>query len=477
MKKTLAMILVGLLLSSGLISCSQDETTLETDTTQNPDEITNAETSYLDTLGTKDFGGVSFAILTNGQGSMPAFAENLTGDPVNDALYYRDVAVSEAYNVVIEYSQSNELTEQVINSAFSGDYCGDIFIAPLGNGQNAMSSAFRQGALYNLMEVPHLKLDQAWWSSLMYEQLQYNGKLFFTSGDMATASYYAPACTFMNLTVAENNNINADEIYQTVFDNAWTIDEMLKLTDGLKADLNGDGIIKPADDSYGVLSATVELTATEIFVGAGIRYCEIDEAGNFVINLNTEKVINVLNKLKQCFNEVTPQDDWTPFKNVTFKSDHALFIVHFVQSAFDLRDMESDFAILPMPKYNVEQESYMSYTNPHTTSYIAVPLIQHDIDRTGFIAEALEYLSVEMVRPTIYEQTLKGKISRIPECQKMLDIIFDTSYIDFNGLNNFGGSTQVMCDALFGDADLVSGLKAIENKMNEDFAGYISLFE
>ena len=104
MKKTLAMILVGLLLSSGLISCSQDETTLETDTTQNPDEITNAETSYLDTLGTKDFSGASFAILTNGQGSMPAFAEYLTGDPVNDALYYRDVAVSEAYNIVIEYS-------------------------------------------------------------------------------------------------------------------------------------------------------------------------------------------------------------------------------------------------------------------------------------------------------------------------------------------------------------------------------------
>ena len=142
-----------------------------------------------------------------------------------------------------------------------------------------------------------------------------------------------------------------------------------------------------------------------------------------------------------------------------FKIDRSLFLVHFVETALKFRDMEGDFSILPMPNYDEAQESYVSYTNPHAHSYAAIPLIQEDIERTGFITEVLEYKTVESVRPKIYDITLKGKVARNQDCQKMLDIIFSTTYIDFNTLNNFGSCTNLVGNALFGDTDFVSSYK------------------
>ena len=481
MKKTFTVILVALLVSSGLVSCVKNNEILATDgDIQNTEAITNEKTSYLDSLGEKDFEGASFVWALSEQGNLPAYATELTGEAVNDAMFARDVLVSETYNVNIEYLEkpdSPDTAVELANCVLAGDYFSDLWRDTLSNGGNFMGGAFRKGALYNLMDVPYLSLEQSWWSSLIYEQLQYNGKMFFTSGDMATASYYAPACTFMNVAVANNNDIDVTEMYRLVYEDAWTIDEMIERTNGLHVDLNGDGVMNLNDDAYGVVSATVYLTATEICIGAGIQFSKTDGNGNLTLNMNTEQSLNTLNKLKECFNEIKPDDDWAPFKNVTFKSDHALFMVHFVQSALDLRDMDSDFIILPMPKYNVEQKSYMSYTNPFTHSYIAMPLIQRDVERTGFITEVLEYLSVEMVRPTIYDVTLKAKTARDPDSQAMLDIIFDTSYIDFIALNNFGGSAQAMCDILFAEADFASEFKRIESVVNEELAAYLALFD
>jgi len=138
--------------------------------------------------------------------------------------------------------------------------------------------------------------------------------------------------------------------------------------------------------------------------------------------------------------------------------------------------MESDFLILPMAKYAAEQESYRTYTNPYNHAYVAIPLIQADIDRTGFITEALEYLSVEMVRPTIYDQTLKNKVSRDSDSAAMLDIIFDTTYVDFNTLNMFGGSPTVLNNALFADGDFVSEYKKIEQVINKELEEYVTFF-
>ena len=481
MKKTLTLILVALLASAGLISCAKTDTNTETDKPATITEENNeAETSYLETLGERDFNGASYVYAFAPQGNLPLAADGLTGDVINDAIYKRDQKVGETYNISIEYKEcanSPQTGEAVANCGYAGDYFSDLYRDANGTGKNYLGTAFRKGALYNLLEVPYLQLDKSWWSQLLYDQLQYNGKMFFTSGDITINAYMAPSATFMNHTVAKDNNIDPNDIYKLVTDGKWTMDEMIKLTEGLHVDLNGDGVMNMNDDSYGVVLPTVELNATMLMCSAGVKYSEIDEKGNIVINLNTENVLDRINKLKQCYDEVKVDDDWSPFRDITFKSDRALFLVHFVTSADSLRDMESDYSFLPMAKYDEMQESYVSYTNPHSHSYVGIPLIQPDIERTGFITEVMEFLSVDMVRPAIYEKTLQGQLSRNPNSTEMLDIIFDTLYIDFNALNNFGGSAGIMTNILFADNGLASEYQKIENVINEDLAAFITLFE
>lgn len=248
-----------------------------------------------------------------------------------------------------------------------------------------------------------------------------------------------------------------DDIYRLIYEGKWTLDEMIKAKINVPNDLNGDGKMSPADDMYGVGSANVTLTSTQIVIGAGLKMSEIDENGDVVINLNTEKNINILEKLKQCYNEVKPSDDWGPLMGEAFTSDRELFSVNWVGSANNFREMKSDFAILPMPKYDESQEAYMSYINPHTHSFVAVPRIQSDIEKTGFILEAMEYMSVEQIRPAVYDITLKGKCARNPDSQAMLDIVFNATYTDINAICDIGSSATLINSVLFGDKDLASG--------------------
>ena len=59
----------------------------------------------------------------------------------------------------------------------------------------------------------------------------------------------------------------------------------------------------------------------------------------------------------------------------------------------------------------------------------------------------------------------------------MLDIIFDTTYIDFNALCSLGGSTQILCDALFAGKEFVSAYEKKADSINKQLEALMALFE
>jgi len=141
-----------------------------------------------------------------------------------------------------------------------------------------------------------------------------------------------------------------------------------------------------------------------------------------------------------------------------------------------LRDMEDDYGILPMPKYNEQQESYHSFLNAWNSSFIGVPL-HADVDKAGFVMEAMAYASYEMVRPSIYEIALKTKVTRDSESARAIDIIIESSYMDLNGIYNFGNSTEIVRRAIFEKTPLVSAYEAAEGSIAsaiERFAAVMS---
>ena len=113
-----------------------------------------------------------------------------------------------------------------------------------------------------------------------------------------------------------------------------------------------------------------------------------------------------------------------------FTEDRALFWIEIIYGVLQLRDMDTDFGLLPMPKYDDNQKEYTSYIHTGHTSTSCVPVTNPDIDLAGRILTDMAYMSYKTIRPAYYEKTLKGKASRDVESGEMLDIIYSNIRLD-----------------------------------------------
>ena len=124
------------LLATVLVSCGNDSLTDETSDITSVD-TTTVDTDRLDSLGEKDFDGAVFTILDSNEHpdmyiNIPD--EERSGEIINDALFERDIAISERYNLQIEYVQRTNASSglSVMKAAvMAGDHDCDLIISPI----------------------------------------------------------------------------------------------------------------------------------------------------------------------------------------------------------------------------------------------------------------------------------------------------------------------------------------------------------
>jgi hypothetical protein len=100
--------------------------------------------------------------------------------------------------------------------------------------------------------------------------------------------------------------------------------------------------------------------------------------------------------------------------------------------------METDFGILPFPKFNEAQENYYSVVNPYTGVMLGIPQSAEDLNRVSIILEALAAESRYTLQPAYYDVALTRKYTRDEESEEMLDIIFGSRVYDIGGVYSFG---------------------------------------
>jgi hypothetical protein len=93
-----------------------------------------------------------------------------------------------------------------------------------------------------------------------------------------------------------------------------------------------------------------------------------------------------------------------------------------------LRAMETDFGILPYPKFDESQLNYVSRIEYYFTTQI--PITNSDVERAGVMLEALNSYSAKTVIPAFYEIALKAKHARDDDSAEMLELILNTLVID-----------------------------------------------
>ena len=390
------------------------------ETTDNSDNLTDSETSvetpevsYYDLLGDKDFGGKEFTVIGVHYAARRNFAdEEATGEIVNDALKERDDFISDKYNVNLTFvAQDNgDTVASIVKNSVLADE--DNYNLVIGNIASNLRGLMTGGILADMNTLPTLDLSREWWSPNMYENTQLDGKIYITMGDISPQKYYAPYVMAYNQKLAEDYGF--PDMYALVLDGGWTIDEMSKLTKDKTHDLNGDTVID-YDDFLAYAYVKTNITGMAHYTGAGGKLSS-SSGSDIAIDIGTERSVNIIEKLQALLDETGIAAFNSEIDNKTiamFMEDRALFYGNSMsQIISNFRDMNSDFGIIPVPKYDADQEDYYAYINTWCLGGCGVPKTVRDSEMTGFIMEALCYKSYEIVRPAICEVLLKQKVSR-----------------------------------------------------------------
>ena len=109
-----------------------------------------------------------------------------------------------------------------------------------------------------------------------------------------------------------------------------------------------------------------------------------------------------------------------------------------------LRDMDSDFGIIPYPKLDEDQEEYMTLVHNGSTLFcVPVTIKSEKLEIIGAVLESLAYEAYKTVTPAYFEVALKSKYSRDDVSSQLLDVMYQSMYTDFgycysSNLNGIG---------------------------------------
>lgn len=112
-----------------------------------------------------------------------------------------------------------------------------------------------------------------------------------------------------------------------------------------------------------------------------------------------------------------------------------------------LRSMETDFGIIPYPKFDEEQERYYSRVSYYNAPI--VPVTNQNAEFTGALLEYFNYASSLTVIPAYRDTVLYGKVIRDEESSDMLDIIFDARVVDIGDTTLCGEIRDGIFNSLF----------------------------
>ena len=454
-KRTISTIILLSVLASS-VSCG-GTSDVEKDITDTSDivtsdvDVTTEDPRYAikEELPEKDYGGYDFRIYMRDQAlcTDEMFAEELTGDIVNDAVYDRNLKVQDRFNVkfsLITASASDGLGNGAMSSILAGDDEYDLIVP---HAQASFSYGNRGLALDWNTELPYVDLDKPWWDQNARDSFDINDKLYTMVGDISYLSLAFSDCMFFNKALFDK--YNEEYPYQKVLDGKWTFDEFTRIAKLCSEDLNGDGELKPEDDLYGY-ATYVWVGPIQVLYSGGGRVIDKNKDGELELCYNTERNIQVydwfFNLLKDdsCYIEPN-RDDFQSLRRTIFDEGRAMMIDGSFNDVSYLRDMKDDFGIVPWPKYDESSDGYAANVDAGTDLFV-VPITTADAERTSIILEALCAEGYRSVIPAYYEVALQKKYTRDDISVKMIDIIkdsrvFDTGYFfgDLGGWFSWAG--------------------------------------
>ena len=443
MKKALALILAALMLVSSLAACASTPSEDSSDTTAASDTSAAEETTVAETknpneddLPERDFKGETFTFLARTELGYEFSAED-DGDVVNAAVHNRNLSLSERFKVNFKYVMQPGLwasrttySEIITSTTLAGDDAYDVITGQ----SNIVLPLAVQHLYHDVAKAEHIDFTKPYWKDGYHSNATVNGRLYSLLGDYAISTVADSNVMAFNKKLFDDNKIEYP--YQLVKDGKWTLDAFIELCSKFSKDVNGDGKMTAADQ-FGL---TTNNNGLNPFVySTGCTVFDFDDSGKRVINFPDEKEVDAFDTMLDfCATSVFGNVDSIGVEGATsserlaviFKTDHSAFSAGRLKEMEGLRDMESDFGIVPYPKYDENQENHITSVL-RTVTVASIPTTVKEPEKCTFLLEAMAAYGYNKIIPAYYEYALKGKVARDALTAEMLDIVTSTTYFDF----------------------------------------------
>jgi len=422
----------------------------------------------------RDYGGYNFTFIVkefdgNGYwGAQDIFAEEETGDPINDAVYKRNRTVEDRYNINIKEVRAgahNAPVEKGKKAILSGSHEYDVIMPELNGGAGLAT----QGLLMDLSaNFPYVQFDRVWWDQRANKMLTLGGAQYFLIGDMTLMTNDATWVVMFNKKVVEEYGMG--NLYAHVKEDNWTFDAFFGLVRQVSKDLDGNGKFDE-NDQVGLLTDNGAKTIMVYNTGEMVARKNADDLPYLALNTEraimvSERVFGVLSDKTVCVhaNDLKMSDPWTNGVNRMFQENKGLFYMLSLTVMHKMRNMDSDFGVMPFPKFDKSQSEYYHTVQPSTANSMVFPITTPDPEMASIIIEDMCYEARDTVRHAYFDITITNKTIRDEESAEMLDLIFSTRIYDLGFIFNWN-NIGYMLESVYPDAGkFVSKYESAEPK-------------
>ena len=195
------------------------------------------------------------------------------------------------------------------------------------------------------------------------------------------------------------------------------------------------------DDVYGVVRDAVGLISDALLGSTQVNLITTKDSDVPKLAFQEERTYTYTEKTKKLLfeNNYCWKEDYTTLTG-KLVNDTAMLCIYRLSLSESMRDMESDYAILPCPKLDETQASYSGFTH-NGFSVFVIPLSASNPELSAAVLEALCAESYRSCTMSYYQTTVKEKLARDENVADMIDLIyggirFDFGYVYSASLNN-----------------------------------------
>lgn len=401
-----------------------------------------------------------------------------TEDELDEAIAMRNETVCVNLNVKINFvfldgngGNHGPYINQLF-SAISRDVDSNLHYYDIGcNFSYYCTSATIRNYASNLMDsaqFPYFDFSLPCWNQAIIEDTTFNNRLFYVAGDSNISMFDAAMIIWHNKTLYDKKREATDpeNMQDLALSGMWTCEELYRWAQVFE-DSNGTAG-KQSDDTYGF-----GLYSRDPCPADSLPYAWDLEL--IVENNDQTHEFNIIGNTKA-------EDALTKFRNLLsapgctmsvglsstpeqFAAGKYVFFNDRIFSSYEsnmlIREMEDKYALLPMPKYDKEQENYGTTSQDYYNLYMILDHSRSDVPTKGEAISAFLQLANEEsytgVRGYYFNRIIKPKFfgtddseGTVTKSIALFDIIIDNIEFDYmtiysSALNNINHLWRNAC--------------------------------